>query len=51
MNSEETDKEIKIRGRLGYSYHALVSFVISRNMHLAKSSQDPELQESKLQGA
>jgi len=49
-NVEETVTEVKIRGSLGCSDYALFEFVISRNVCLAKKwSQDPELQESKLQ--
>lgn len=33
-SSEEVIKEVKIRGSLDYSDHALVEFVISRNMDL-----------------
>lgn len=36
-NMEELIKEVKIGGILGCSDHALVEFVISRNMGLAKS--------------
>lgn len=46
-SAEETVKDIKIEGILGCSDHALVEFVISRNMGLTKS-QDSELQESEL---
>ena len=36
-NAEEIIKEVKIGGSLGCSEHALVEFVISRNMSLVKS--------------
>lgn len=41
-------REVKTGGSLGCSNHALVKFVISRNMSLAKSKSDPEFQESNL---
>ena len=44
--AEEIIKEVKIAGSLDCTDHALVKFVILRNMGLAKSSQDPELLES-----
>lgn len=40
---KELIKEFKIRSSLSYSDYALVEFVISRNMSLAKSRQDLEL--------
>ena len=43
-----TSMEVKIGGSLGCSNHAPVKFVTSRNMGLAKSRQDPELQEREI---
>lgn len=47
-DTEEVTKEVKIGGSLGCSDHVLVKFGISRNMGLAKSRQDPELQEREI---
>lgn len=46
INAKEIIREVKIRDSGGCSDHALVEFMILRNMGLAKNSQEPELQKS-----
>ena len=46
---EEIIKGVKFGGSLGCSNHASVEFMIPRNVGLAKSNRDHELQDSKIQ--